>query len=62
MFPLLVTSRKMDRYFETAGLFFKLYLLLSQENERIVKFGTVLQMNKHKTIYIRLLEKFVNVN
>jgi hypothetical protein len=48
MFPLIVTSIKMDRYIETAGLFLKIQLLLRQDNERIVKFGTVLQMNKHK--------------
>jgi hypothetical protein len=50
MFPFILTSIKIDRYVETAGLFLKIYLLLSQENERIVKFDTVLQMNRRKNI------------
>jgi hypothetical protein len=47
----------MDRNAETAGLLLKIYLLLSQGNERFVKLGTVLQMNKHKAIYIWFLKK-----
>jgi hypothetical protein len=52
----------MDRYVETEDLLLKIHLLVSQGNERIVKSGTVLQVNKHKAICFWFLEQFVNVN